>query len=234
MLHIGICDDVPQQADAFKQRLLKGNYTEQELCIHIFHSAKELLHATEKLHLLFLDVDMPGMSGIELLEQYNAHFSGTKIIFLTSHEDYVLEGYKYHLYRYFVKHKLTNETIAELFQTFERENILEQSLELPYQNNTIHIKFKDIMYIESNGSYCNVTTTTALWKCYIRLKNLLPLLPTEYFYHSHRCYVVNMKYIKEVKDSENYLIMADGYRTDISFRKKSEFKEIHTKFLLKQ
>lgn len=233
MIRIGICDDMPEQAEAFRQTLLTGSYTQQELNISVFQNARELLDSPEVPELIFLDIDMPEMSDIELLQQHGTQFQNSRVIFLTSHDNYVYEGYKYNIFRFLPKHRLDSQLLAEAFEAFERENILNHDIQLPYQGTEISVYLKDIICAEAIGSYCHIATVHSRLRCCMRLKNLIPLLPEEYFYQSHKSYVLNMNYISRIHDSHNYIIMTDGSRVDIASRKKKEFDETHTRFLLR-
>lgn len=232
MLYIGICDDIPQQAEQFKKRLQNGNYTSQQLTIYLFNSAQELLESSVTLDLLFLDIEMPEMSGMELLKYHGTLFQNTKVIFLTSYTNYAIEGYQYQVYRFLPKQDLDDSVLLEVFETFEKENILNHSIDLFYQGKMTPVLLKDIMYIESENSYCNVTLPNTTLHCFMRLKDLIPLLPKEYFYQTHRAYIVNMKYIKHFNDKESYLVMNDGGRVYIARSKKQEFEEVHTMFMM--
>lgn len=219
MLRIGICDDMPEMCDIFRAQLLKGNYTTQPFEISIFHSAQEILDTLPKLDLLFLDIEMPEMSGMELMRQHGALFEDTNVVFLTAHSKFVYDGYKVKAYRFL--HKPAEDfELREIFQSMEKEEILNTSLSLPVPHmNTVCVRLKDIIYIESRINYSYVVTTKGTLKCSMRLKDILPKLPDSYFYTPHRSYIVNMRHVIFVFRKERRILMSNEAYVDISYRK---------------
>ena len=100
-IRIAICDD-----DSIGRGLLQESleYLLQEnnlqADISSYCSGQELLREQNRYDILFLDIRMPKINGIRTAEKYREWYEDTIIIFLTSYEDYVFEGYKVNAFRY--------------------------------------------------------------------------------------------------------------------------------------
>ena len=234
---IAICDDIPDFCAMLKESLLAGNFLNQDDRILEFHSAKEFLEKAplSEVDLLFLDIEMPEMTGIELLRQYRHLFRDTKVVLLTSHLDFVFDGYKYQVYRYLKKPAQPDE-LAELFHDLDSENLLSQTISLhTTDGKDLSVKLQDILYIEVYNNYTYVTTTQQSWKswkCYIRLKDFKLLLPEDYFCQPNQSYLVNMKYIQQLDLKNRQITMPNGTPVDISFRCLKDFKKQYANYQL--
>lgn len=231
MINIGICDDIPELCNILHNQLLTGNYTSLPCNISIYHNAQELLDARPELDLLFLDIEMPGMSGMELLQQHGALFENTRVAFLTSHTEFACQGYKVNAYR-FLKKPVTDEDLEELFEKLEKTLLLHKPIKIGTQHNELTILLKDIVYIEAfkNGTY--VVTKTNKWQSAMRLKEIFEMLPKTYFYQPHKSFIINMFQISQLMFKDCQLKMSDDSLIDIAHHKRKDFIEFYDNFRL--
>lgn len=231
MYKIGICDDMPEMCDIILNQLKKETYTEQSLEFYIYHSAKEILDASPELDILFLDIEMPGMTGMELMEQHGALFEDTKVVFLTSYTNYVYSGYKVKAFRFLQKPADTDD-LRELFKAVDKENVLNGLLTLPGVNmeQPVQLRFKDILYIESTKNYSNIITSNNIWECKATMKEILTQLPEQFFYQTHKSYIINMKHVLRIFQKERRVLMSNGSKVDISYRKRTDFIDAYMLF----
>lgn len=104
-MRILICDDNPQMVEILKNYLLEyfGNNSKFEPEFAIYGSGDQLLEKEKNADIAFLDVEMPGISGIHVgakLKEYNPY---VKIFIVTSHPDYLDEAMRYKVFRYLSK-----------------------------------------------------------------------------------------------------------------------------------
>lgn len=112
-IRIAICDDDSIGRGLLQESLeylLQENNLQAE--ISSYCSGQELLREQNRYDILFLDIRMPKINGIRTAEKYREWYEDTIIIFLTSYEDYVFEGYKVNAFRY-LKKPMEQEKLRE-------------------------------------------------------------------------------------------------------------------------
>lgn len=235
MLHmkIGICDDNVELCLQLKKLLLIGKHLQKTDTLFLFHTATELLENenTPTLDLLFLDIELPDMSGIEFMRRFNHIFRHTKVVFLTSHLEYLIEGYEVNIYRY-LKKPIQQEKLIELFESMEQNRVLDRKINIRQRGQDISIRIGDIVYAEVNNNYIQIITKQTTWRSYMRLKNLKSMLPEEHFYQPHQSFIINLNYIRDINKKEGSLFMLNGSRIDIPSRNRKQFDRFYTQFIL--
>jgi DNA-binding LytR/AlgR family response regulator len=161
---------------------------------------------TENIQLLFLDIEMPGMTGIELTKQL-----GNKrplIIFTTAKTDYAVEAFELNVVDYLVK----PVSIPRFFQAVEKaKETLEsnkQEVKIEAQqfvfvkDNGIlkKLNVEDILYLEAMGDYVKVHTPQKFHVLHSTLKSIEEKLPPAQFLRVHRSYIVALQKIDFIQD----------------------------------
>ena len=202
-------------------------------------------------NLLFLDIEMPKMNGLQMLEHLS-DFKGA-IIFTTAYNEYAIRAFKYSAFDYLLK----PIDIEELKSTIERlvlklnaskkeENphaadqlslLMEQLKSGPELPRKIAIHTQDAMHFfqldeitrleaNSNYTYLHFVNGTKMLASKT-LKEFEELLPSKQFFRVHHSSIINLKYVKKyLKSDGGYIEMTDGTIVDISRRKKDDFLEI--------
>lgn len=158
---------------------------------------------TQPVDLIFLDIEMPEMTGLELLSNL---ISPPKVIIVSAYEQYALKGYEFNVADYLLKPvsfdrfiKSVNR-IHDLLQTDQKE-----------KNDYIFVKsnkvlkkilFKDILYIESMENYVVIQTTSCKEVVYTTLKQLYESLPEDIFQQTHRSYIVNIEKVTAIDGNQ--------------------------------
>lgn len=230
---IAICDDMPELCMILKDTLLSGNYLHKEDEILEFHSATELLKQAplQMLDLLFLDIEMPEMSGLDFMRQYRHLLTRAKIVFLTSYSDYAAQGYELDIFRYLEK-PVQPEKLTELFQSLEREEVLNRIISVHVQGTDYPIRLGNILYVEVYNNCSFIVTMRESLKCHIRLKEFKQLLPSEFFYQSNKSYILNLRHIQLFDRKTGMATMSNGARLDVAYRNRRAFKKMLTSFTL--
>lgn len=222
MLQIGICDDMLPLAESLQEKLLNNEYTKIPYEITIYTSALQIIEEKPKLDLLFLDIEMPGMTGVELMRNHADLLADTKVAFLTGYDYFAPECYEVNAFRYLLK-PAKDDKLKELFQAIEREMKLERLLPLHTEGHDIEVPLKNIMYIESYKNYLHVHTTNAMLKCRGSMGEILNDLPEEYFYPLHKSYIINWKHVKDTDLNKHKVTMSNDTILHSAFRKRDEF-----------
>jgi len=194
--------------------------------------------ASNKVDILFLDIQMPYLSGIELLEQLN---DKPAVIITTSYSDYALDGFRLDVIDYLLKpfpidrfqHALNK---AKEFVAFKnhRNHVHEQSPKTNFifvksDYKMVKISFDDILYVEGWKQYLKIFTPG---KCIITLESLKAieaLLPSNGFIRIHKSFLVSIQHIhssnrSSVKIGEKWLPIGQVFKEKLFLILNDRFK----------
>ncbi|KAA2238642.1 response regulator transcription factor [Chitinophaga agrisoli] len=223
-----IVDDNKLARTAMKQLT---SHVEQLQVVAECSSAMEAynLLQKEKVDLLLLDIEMPGMSGIELTR--NLGRKRPMIIFTTVKKDYAVEAFELNVADYLIK----PVSPARFIQAIEkaREILDSNSRELQVADNEFvfirdngvlkRIKMEDILFLEAMGDYVKLHTVHKFHAIHTTLKAVEEKLPANRFMRVHRSYIVALDKIEAIEDGtiniqNNAIPVADAYRGALNNR----------------
>ncbi|GFI02410.1 transcriptional regulatory protein YpdB [Lachnospiraceae bacterium] len=207
MLRIAICDDEQFYRDKIK-RLLEKYLKEHDLnCeIHLFSSGKEFLDKSEnsvKYDIVFMDINMEEMDGIQTAMQMRAFHSETYLVLITAFINYVLEGYKVDAVRYIMKDTLDAalpECMAAILQKMKIARVSFSFMEgerMLYADNLFYVesqRHKLIFYYMEEQTHRD----TVRYHMYEKLDTIEQKLHGYGFLRIHKSYLVNMKHIRRI------------------------------------
>ncbi|HPD95045.1 MAG: response regulator transcription factor [Bacteroidales bacterium] len=162
--------------------------------------ALNILHSN-KIDLIFLDIEMPGINGLEFLKSIP---QPPKVIFTTAYRNYAAEAFDVDALDYLVKPipferflKAVNkfyETVKQI--TTETPTSEQKHIVLKSDKKNYKVDVNDILYIESLDDYIKVHTKQNTLVCYLRLSGIETMLDSAQFIRIHRAYIVNVKQVK--------------------------------------
>lgn len=188
-----------------------------------------------KPHVVFLDINMPGMNGFEMLEGiYNRDFC---VVFLTAYSEHGINAVKAGATDYLMKPLMLSElqgAIKKVVQHFESKGgggikaDSDKNLVLINHSKGFNlIDFKDIIWLEANDNYTTLYLSNG--KKIVASKTLKEfeiILPPTEFFRSHRSTLINVSYIKEYSNNEGgEVILSDGTHVQISKARVQEFAD---------
>lgn len=195
--------------------------------------------------LVFLDIEMPGGTGFELLEKINT--INFDIIFTTAYDQYAIKAIKYSALDYLLKPidpTELSEAVARFTSKKHDQNLINDKFKILLNNisgETIHqkiaipdgeglnfIKISDIIRFQSDGSYTYMHTINAQKPTLISkpIGDYQEMLTNETFVRVHRSHLINLQHVsKYVKGEGGYAVMSDDSKVEVSRRKKGEFIE---------
>ena len=156
---------------------------------------------TEQPDLLFLDIEMPYLSGLDLLSNIQ---NPPKVIITSAYEKYALKGYELDVVDYLLKpvsFERFMKAVDKVYHLLEKESG-ENTNEYLFVKSGKQLKkifLEDILFIESMENYVNVFTTSSKEVVYSTLKLFLESLPCEHFLQVHRSYIVNINHIHSIE-----------------------------------
>ncbi|MEZ4883673.1 MAG: LytTR family DNA-binding domain-containing protein [Chitinophagales bacterium] len=186
--------------------------------VQICENAEEALEVLEKkeIDLVFLDVEMPGLTGIELLDHVSVM---PQVIFTTSKTEYAFEAFQYEATDYVqkpVRFPRLQQAVQKAIAIYEKTNdnsideskgLNEEEIYIKDNNRYVRIKYDDMLYVEISGDYATIFTTKNRHIVHSTLKNMESKLPQNRFLKVHRSYIVNLNKIIDIED--NTLVVAD-------------------------
>lgn len=162
--------------------------------------------------LVFLDVEMPGMSGIELVKNLN---SKPIVILITAKKEYAVEAFELNIADYILKPIVLPRFMAavnkanHLFKSKDAHlKITADSIEFIFVKNKSVLEkiiLDDILYIQALGDYVNIYTEEKRHTVHMTLSNLEQKLPADKFYRLHRSYIINIKQIDHIDGETVYI-----------------------------
>lgn len=220
MLQIAICDDEQFYRKTIQNLLIQ--YLQQknlEYTIHLYQSGEEFLSQREnsvKYDIVFMDISMKKLDGIQTASQIRAFHSDTQLVFVTAFIDYALEGYKVNAVRYIMKETL-DTAIPECMDAILQKMQLAQ-VTFSFMNGETTLYTDNILYIESqkhksffyymqpgtantNAVHSGIVT----YQIYEKLDVIEQQLSEHGFLRIHKSYLVNMKHIRRLSNYTAFL-----------------------------
>ncbi len=184
------------------------NTSELELthiCKDAFEALDILKNKENDIHIIFLDVELPQMSGIEFLEVIKD--SDISVVLTTSRPDYASEAFEYDVTDYLVKPikyprflKAIERVKEELDMAKQNDNDL-QYLFVKVESKIIRIEYKDIDFIEALADYVIINTVQKKHIVHATMKGIdKKLTPSNQFFRVHRSFIVNKERIASIED----------------------------------
>lgn len=200
-----------------------------------------------KPDLIFLDIEMPRMSGFHILEALGDQ--RIMIIFTTAYDKYAVRAFKFSAVDYLLKPVEPAELVKAVAKASERQRmeshqleILGQQLEhrlpsltgkiaLSRQTGFIFVEIDSIILVEGEGNYSNVYVSDnkkmLITKAIGEVEEVLSTYP---FYRIHRKYLINLRYIQEyIRGDGGYLIMENDVKVPIARSRREEFNRLFAK-----
>ena len=231
MIRIAICDDEKHMSDHIRamasEFFRKKN---REIQLRTFLSGEELLNYDGQIDILFLDIQMNGMDGLETARKLRAGKFRGVLIFITVLKEMVFQSFEVQAYDYLVKpvdEKQFEKTMERLFASMQ--NVGEDSL-LVQQGYERRIVPKDeIVFCEviDRKIYLNLASGEVV-DYYERIENLETKLDS-YFFRCHRSYLINLKHLKGYKNGTAY--MDNNKEVPVSRLRSKEFSGVVLQYM---
>ncbi|MCD6068774.1 MAG: transcriptional regulator [Bacteroidetes bacterium] len=164
----------------------------------------------EQIDLVFLDIEMPEMSGLELLKNLERR---PIVVFCTAKEEYAVEAFELNVADYIVKPYTKARFLAAVSRAkeiFDSKQQQVETLEKEYifiRTNSVLTKIiiSEISYIQALGDYINIFTDDKRHTVHMTLKAIEDKLLSEKFYRLHRSYLINLDKIDSVEKETAYI-----------------------------
>lgn len=215
MIKIAVCDDEAAMCEQIQQMTAQvlGRGREPFEMIH-YLNPQDLLADPSHLDLLFLDIQMPGVNGVELARRLRARGSDCAIIFVTVLEDRMLDAFEVEAVDYLCKPVDPERLERTLKRVLKRwKDTAEKSLFIQTKTWSRNVKVRDIYYCEVINRKIYLHTESGVIEYYGRLKETERQLGSS-FIKCHRSYLVNLHHLQEYRDGT--ITLENGARVPVS------------------
>ena len=231
VIDIAVCDDNSADREYLFAALRRYWADRKTLCrIHAYSSGQELLQqVSTDVKLVFLDIEMPGLSGIETARLLRKKCGNVCIFFVTAYTRYAIEGYSVHAFAYIrkpIKYGQLKQQLDDAVVTISRERPAYVSFQK--DGNTILIDSRDISSVEIAIHTLTVSIPNQRLNFTMSLKAVWDQLEDRGFIQCHRGFVVNPAHIVRITALE--IIMENGDCIPLSKYRRLEFMEKYAQY----
>jgi DNA-binding LytR/AlgR family response regulator len=219
-MHLALCDDSKSDRQDFKEKLhvcLDGNHKISE------YSCAEALIADvqeeyENFDIIFLDILMDGMNGLDAAKRLRQMGCRSKIIFVSYSDEFALESYEVASSGYLLKPVRQDKLKMFLDRIIQNEK--RSRIELRHKGNYTYLYTDEILWAESQNNQVLIYLKNAqVYTQRKKLDEIEEMIHDENFLRCHQSYLINMNYVKQINDCFE---MSDGAQIPIRVRSRKK------------
>ena len=203
-----------------------ANYIKQdprlELVFEGYNGVEAMAYLQKNtVDLMFLDIDMPEITGIEMLKKLD---NPPRTILTTAYSEYALESYDYGVLDYLLKpifYPRFVKAINRFFELVEPLAIAEEvkdTINVKVDSDTIPIEVSSILYAQSYGNYVKIFTTKRNYLATITTNDLEKCLPPSLFMRAHKSYIIAVNKVDEI-NKDHVVIKRNLIPIGITYRR---------------
>lgn len=231
-MKIAICDDMLQEKILLKEmaeRYLEEN--DYEADIVTFENGEALLKnfETGAYDIIFLDVYMNGMNGLETAKEIRRKDENCFIIFATSTEAFAIDSFDVSAVYYLLKPISSEKLGAAFSKCLKYFNKKQRKLEIISNRKELIFYHKDIYYIETYNHRAIIVTDSEQTSAYVTISELANQLSELPFLRCHRSYIINLEHVEAVQNEDFRL--KGGVLVPIGRSYRKQVKEIYKNYL---
>lgn len=207
-MRIFLCDDEPKILSDLSRKVQEC-LPESEIVL--YESGEALLCAlrTEKCDILLLDIDMPGMSGLDIAKEMTGLASKPLLVFVTSHDELVYDSLFYHPFG-FIRKSYLNQELPKILEDCKRElSSREKHFCFHQASGDVRLNLQEILYFEADGNYLKVITEKESFRFRETLTSVENALSDSGFVRVHKGFLVNQVAVKILESTGVELVNGD-------------------------
>ncbi len=231
MIRVAICDDEKVMSDSISRMtadFFRRKNTETEILQ--FFCGEELLKYEKPIDILFLDIQMKGMDGMETARKLREQKCKAFLVFITVLKEMVFQSFEVSAYDYLVKpveKRSFEKTMERLFHSLQNAGGTNLLVRKGYESRIISLDEIIFCEILDRKVYLHLTSAEVV-DFYDRIENLEKKLDSS-FYRCHRSFLINLKYLKGYKNGT--AAMEGGKEIPVSRLRGKEFSNVILQYM---
>ncbi|MDA3879232.1 MAG: LytTR family DNA-binding domain-containing protein [Prolixibacteraceae bacterium] len=172
----------------------------------------------EDIDVIFLDIEMPDMNGVEFMQSIGDH--PVQIIVVSSKEKYALDAIEYDVTDYLLKPvtyvrflKATEKALSRLREEMLPSSSSKEDFFIRNNASLKRLSYDDVIWVEAMENYIVVNTFDDCYTIHFTMKAIMDQLPEDKFFRIHRSYIVNRRKIEFIKTSTIEVRTHEGIRS---------------------
>ncbi|MBB2181824.1 response regulator transcription factor [Lachnospiraceae bacterium MD1] len=228
-MEVAIVDDEKVIRGQIKKLVVKY---EPDCNVIAYETGEELLAEGKKLDVVFLDIQMEGMNGIDTARALREKQEDMVVIFITGVKEYVFEAFDVSAFHYLLK-PVEEKKFSEVFERAKKEvkkrtTQEQKNIFIKNRNRSFTINRDNILYIENRGKKVEIHTGNEIIETYASMNDLEKQLGGN-FYRCHRGYLVNMAHIAEYENDS--ISLNNGENIFMAKERYNEFVKEYMRYL---
>ncbi|NHB67172.1 LytR/AlgR family response regulator transcription factor [Perlabentimonas gracilis] len=226
-----VIDDEPFSLDLIKDYIQRTPFLELTQCFSNPFKALDYLNR-EKVDVIFLDINMPELSGIQLIRALQ---TPPMVVFTTAYPEFAAESYEYNAVDYLVKPvkyerflkavSKASGQIGSTKQNHQKETAIvpgesKEPLFIKSGNQLVKVWPSEILYIEAAGNYMCFHTRERKVMSLLTMKEVLEMLSSDEFIRIHKSFVISLKHLEAI---ERHDVVVGGKQIPIGITYREQF-----------
>ena len=228
-----ICDDNKDVCRAI-ETYVANYFMKKDLAIpaiYTYYSGQDITRSDLKYDIVFMDVEMPEMNGIEachMLAEANPH---TLFVMITSHDQYIDDAFRLHAFRFLTKPIDWDRFDHCLQEAVYISNTYNTKINIVHKDGTATLYTDEIIAVEPSHKKSIIHTVLGIYKSPMDMNYWETQLNFAGFYVPSRGFVINFEHVKRIDKERQVVIMEGGIEVCISRRKSKDFKNSYLTYL---
>lgn len=238
MMRVAIVDDEIGQINITKEFVIEFfQKKDMEYSLYNYSSGEELLESDIEFDIIFLDIQMDGIDGIETAQKFRAENKQTAFFYVTSYPDYIMKSMTIHPYAFIVK-PIDKDVIFQNLEDYlayvgsMSSNHVQEYFKVFHDNQWVKLDVSDICYFHyMDNRTIDIITTGKTYHIRDSISRLYETLDHQIFLMPQQSFIVNIQHISRVDGKNKALIMNNGDIVLIARRKYYDFFNLLNKLL---
>ncbi len=230
-MKVAIVEDMEIHQNNLKECLLAcGSKHSIDIEIDIYQDGIEIIDKKDlDYDIIYLDIRMNFVDGMETAKEIRNRDNEVLIVFCTNYIQYAIDGYSVNATDFLLKPVQEFAFSQHFKKILARINKSDEPFVLVKTKQGYRkVKHSSILYMESEGHYINIYCKEEKISFLESLKSMEQILENQGFYRCNSCYIINLEYVKEVKNST---VMVGEYELQVSRGRKKSFLEALTNYV---
>lgn len=198
----------------------------------VCHNGDEMLKRVGVVDIAFLDVEMPGVSGLRVGMKLKKDNPRVKLFIVTSYADYLDEAMRVQVFRFLSKPIDKNRLFRNLKDALYQYNMDTHEIPIATSEGVVVLQAEDIICVENSQRKCLLFTTNGTIQAQCGFEQLKEKLDLPCFYVTYRSFIVNMRYVRQITKDSVLLAHRDKKKEAYLARRRfSDFKDAYLLYL---